>query len=248
YLTLPAPWRGQSTTAHMQRRASLTVCPRTGLPPGLRPQDQDMIKSEVSPRAWSRRAAATGTVFCLSMLALTLIYYPCLSLSREGGVFALSDHLYYISSYLASRRYGSWLDLQTFPFGQGFGIFQHPALSNPVWWIWELTNSDQITYLAAMFILFGGVLTYYLSVREKSIFWGIFAAFVCGIAVFNSSVMADYFATGMPQTYFQIGAAYFGCAMLLGFGLRSTRWLLLGIALLYFATLMDWPYAIFLIP
>jgi hypothetical protein len=205
-----------------------------------------MIRSKIWQRSLRGRAAVTGSIFFLSMLALTLIYYP--DLSREGYVFVLADHLYYISSYFASRRYGSWLDLQTFPFGQGFGIFQHPALPNPTWWILELTNSDQLTYFAAMFVLFAGVLTYYLSLREKSIFWAIFAAFICGTAVFNNSIMADYFATGMPQTYFQIGVAYFGCAILLGFGPRSTGWLLLGIALLYFAILMDWPYAIFLVP
>src|SRR5262249_29784181 len=209
--------------------------------------DRRMIKSEVSPRSFPRRAAATGAVFVVATLALTLIYYPDLS-SREGSVFVLSDHLLFISSYFASRRFGSWLDLQTFPFGQGFGIFQHPALANPTWWIWELTSSDQLTYISAMFVLFVGVLTYYLSLKETSIFWAIFAAFVCGIAVFNSSLMADYFATGMPQTYFQIGVAYFGCAILLGFGPRSTVWLLLGIALICFAIVMDWPYALFLIP
>jgi len=185
-------------------------------------------------------------VFVLSTLALTLIYYP--GLSREGAVFVLSDHLYFISSYLASRRFGSLLDLQTFPFGQGFGMFQHPALPNPSWWIWELTTSDQVTYFAAMFVLFGGVLTYYLSLRRNSVFWAIIAAFVCGTAVFNNFIMADYFATGVPQTYFQIGTAYFGCAILLGFGPRSTGWLLSGIALVYFAIVMDWPYVIFLIP
>jgi hypothetical protein len=205
-----------------------------------------MIKLESSQRPWLRRAATTGAVFVLSTLALTLIYYP--DLSREGNVFVLADHLYYISSYLASMRFGSLLDLQTFPFGQGFGVFQHPALANPSWWIWELTSSDQLTYIAAMFVLFGGVLTYYLSLREKSIFWGIFAAFLCGTMVFNNSVMADYYATGMPQTYFQIGVAYFGCAILFGFGPHSTRWSLLGIGLLYFAIVTDWPYAIFLIP
>src|ERR1700730_19312676 len=126
-----------------------------------------MTKLELSPRSWLRRVAATAAVFVLSTLALTLIFYP--DLSREGSVFVLSDHLYYISSYFASRRFGSWLDLQTFPFGQGFGIFQHPALANPTWWIWELTKSDQLTYLAAMFVLFCGVVAYYLSLREKSI-------------------------------------------------------------------------------
>jgi hypothetical protein len=99
-----------------------------------------------------------------------------------------------------------------------------------------------------MFVLFVGVLAYYLSFGEKSIFGAILAAFVCGIAVFSNSLMADYFATGMPQTYFQIGVAYFGCAILLGFGPRHVGWLSLGVALLYFAILMDRPYAIFLIP
>jgi hypothetical protein len=205
-----------------------------------------MIKFEDSLRSWLRRAAAPGSIFVLSTLALTLVFYP--ELSPKGSVFVSADHLYYISSYLASRRFGSWLDLQTFPFGQGFGIFQHPALANPSWWIWELTNSDQLTYLAAIFVLFSGVLTYYLSLREKSILWAISAAFACGTLVFNNYFMADYYASGMPQTYFQIGVAYFGCAILLGFGPRSTRWLLSGIALLYFAIVMDWPYAIFLIP
>ena len=185
-------------------------------------------------------------MFVLSTLALTLIYYP--DLSPKGSVFVSADHLYYISSYLASRRFGSLMDLQTFPFGQGFGVFQHPALPNPLWWIRELTNSDQLTYLAAMFVLFVGVLTYYLSLRGESTLWAIFAAFGCGTLVFNNLVMADYYATGMPQTYFQIGVAYFGCAILLGFGPRSTGWLLLGIALLYFAIVMDWPYALFLLP
>src|ERR1043166_892831 len=209
-------------------------------------QDQHMIKFDVPPRSSLRRAATTGAVFVLSTLALTLLYYP--DLSPRGSVFVSADHLYYISSYLASRRFGSLTDLQTFPFDQGFGIFQHPALPDPLWWIWELTNSDQLTYLAAMFVLFSGVLTYYLSLRATSIFWAILAAFACGTAVFNNSVMADYYATGMPQTYFQIGVAYFGCAILLGFGPRSTTWLLLGIALQYFAIVMDWPYALFLIP
>jgi len=204
------------------------------------------MKSEASLRSLLRRAAAPGAVFGLSALALTLIYYP--DLSREGAIFVLSDHLYFISSYLASWRFGSWLDLQTFPFGQGFGIFQHPGLAHPFWWIWKLTGSDQLTYLAAMFVLFAGVFTYYLGLRRKSIFSAIFAAFVCGTAVFNSDIMADYFATGSPQTYFQVGVAYLGCAILLGFGPRSTGWLLLGIALVYFAIVMDWPYAIFLIP
>ena len=77
-------------------------------------------------RSSLRRAALTGGVFFLSTLALTLIYYP--DLYRRDGIFDGADHLYYISSYLASRRFGSLLDLQTFPFGQGFGIFQHPAL------------------------------------------------------------------------------------------------------------------------
>jgi len=205
-----------------------------------------MIQSEVSLRSLLRRGAATAPVFILSTFALTLICYP--DLSRGEGIFAGADHLYFISSYLASRRFGSLMDLQTFPFGQGFGIFQHPTLVNPFWWIWELTNSDQLSYFAAMFVLFVGVVTYYLSLREKSIFWAIFAAFGCGTVVFNYRLMADYFATGNPQTYFQIGVAYFGCAILLGFGPRSARWLLSGIALLYFAIVMDWPYALFLLP
>jgi hypothetical protein len=140
------------------------------------------------------------------------------------------------------------MDLQTFPFGQGFGIFQHPALQNPFWWIWELTKSDQLTYVAVMFVLFVGVLTYYLSLRQKSIFWAVFAAFLCGTAVFNNSLMADYMATGSPQMYFQIGVAYFGCAILLGFGPRSIPWLLFGVALVYSTIIMDWTYAFFLIP
>jgi hypothetical protein len=205
-----------------------------------------MIKSQVSLRSLLRRGAATGAVFVLSVLALTLISYS--DLSRGEGIFAGADHLYFISSYLASRRFGSWMDLQTFPFGQGFGIFQHPAVANPFWWIWELTNSDQLSYLAAMFVLFVGVVIYYLSLKEKSIFWAIFAAFACGTLVFNPRLMADYFATGDPQTYFQIGVAYFGCAILLGFGPRSALWSLFGIALLYVAILMDWPYALFLLP
>jgi hypothetical protein len=209
-------------------------------------QDQHMIKFDAPPRSSLRRAATTGAVFVLSTLALTLIYYP--DLSPRGSVFVSADHLYYISSYLASRRFGSLMDLQTFPFGQGFGVFQHPALPNPLWWIWELTNSDQLTYLAAMFALFVGVLIYYLSLRGESTLWAIFAAFGCGTLVFNNLVMADYYATGMPQTYFQIGVAYFACAILLGFGPRSTGWLLFGIALLYVAIVMDWPYALFLIP
>jgi len=205
-----------------------------------------MMTFEVPPRPLLRRVAAFGAVFALSALALTLVYYP--DLSREGAIFVLSDHLFYVSSYLASRRFGSWMDLQSFPFGQGFGIFQFPALPHPFWWIWELTNSDQLAYLVAMFVLFGGVLTYYLSLRGKSIFWAIFAALVCGTAVFNNFIMADYFSAVMPQTYFQTGVAYFGWAILLGFGPRSTRWLLLGIALVCFAIVMDWPYAVFLIP
>jgi hypothetical protein len=204
-----------------------------------------MIKFKVPLQSSLRRVATTGLVFVLSTLALSLIYYPDLS---GEGVFASSDHLYYISSYLASRRFGSLMDLQTFAFGQGFGIFQHPALPNPLWWIWELTNSDQLIYFAAMFVLFGGVLGYYLSLREKSMFWALLAAFGCGTMVFNHFVMADYYATGMPQTYFQIGVAYFGCAILLGFGPRSAGWLLLGVALVCFAIVMDWPYAIFLVP
>jgi hypothetical protein len=205
-----------------------------------------MIKSEVSLRSLLRRGAATAPVFILSTFALTLICYP--DFSTGEGIFAGADHLYFISSYLASRRFGSLMDLQTFPFGQGFGIFQHPTLVNPFWWIWELTNSDQLSYFAAMFVLFVGVVTYYLSLREKSIFWAIFAAFGCGTLVFNYRLMADYFATGNPQTYFQIGVAYFGCAILLGFGPRSAGSLLSGIALLYFAIVMDWPYALFLLP
>ena len=205
-----------------------------------------MIKFAASLRPSLRRAVAPGAIFVLSTLALTLIYYP--DLRREGVVFTTVDHLYYISSYLASRRFGSLTDLQTFPFGQGFGIFQHPALPNPLWWIWELTDSDQLAYISAMFVLFGGVLAYYLSLRKRSILWAIFAAFVCGTAVFNNFIMADYYATVMPQTYFQIGVTYFGCAILLGFGPRSIPWLLFGVALLYFAIVMDWPYAIFLIP
>jgi hypothetical protein len=204
------------------------------------------VKSELLPRSLLRRIATTAAVFVLSTVALTLIYYP--NLSRGEGIFAGSDHLYYISSYLASRRFGALMDLQTFPFGQGFGIFQHPTLANPLWWIWEFTNSNQVTYFVAMFVLFVGVLTYYLSLRANSTFWSIFAAFGCGTMVFNHFVMADYYATGMPQTYFQIGVAYFACAILLGFGPRSTRWLSLGIALLCLAIVMDWPYALFLIP
>src|SRR5215470_11757818 len=131
-----------------------------------------MMKSEASLRSLLRRAAAPGAVFGLSALALTLIYYP--DLSREGAIFVLSDHLYFISSHLASWRFGSWLDLQTFPFGQGFGIFQHPGLAHPFWWIWRLTGSDQLAYLAAIFVLFAGVFTYYLGLRRKSIFSAIF--------------------------------------------------------------------------
>jgi len=205
-----------------------------------------MIELESSPGSLLRRAGATGLVFVLSALALTFIYYPIVS--RDGAVFASSEHLYFISSYLASRRFGSWLDLQSFPFGQGFGVFQHPSQLHPLWWIWELTNSDQLTYFAAVFVMFAGVVTYYLSLRRKSILFAILAAFACGTLVFNNSLMADYFAIIVPQTYFQIGVAYFGCAILLGFGSRSTLWLLLGIALVYFAIVMDWAYAMFLVP
>jgi hypothetical protein len=205
-----------------------------------------MMDSHVSLPPLFRRVTATLVIFILSTLALTVIFYP--ELTPGGSLFVSADHLYYISSYFASRRFGSWLDLQTFSFGQGFGIFQHPILANPLWWIWELTNSDQLTYLAAIFVLFSGVLTYYSSLRERSTFWAIFAAFACGTLEFNNSVMADYYATGMPQTYFQMGVAYFGCAILLGFGPRSAGWLLFGIGLLYFAVLMDWPYALFLMP
>jgi hypothetical protein len=205
-----------------------------------------MIKPGVSPRSWLRRAATAGLVFVLSALALTFIYYPVLT--RKGSIFATSEHLYFGSSYLASRHFGSWLDLQSFPFGQGFGVFQHPSVLHPLWWIWELTNSDQLTYFAAIFAVFSGVLTYYSSLRRKSALWAVFAAFACGTIVFNERLMADYFALGVPQTYFQIGVAYFGCAILLGFGRRSTGWLLLGVAVVYFSIMMDWAYAIFLIP
>jgi hypothetical protein len=205
-----------------------------------------MVQIEVWARSLLKRVATIGPVFVLSTFALTLIYYP--NLSPRGSTFVSADHLYYISSYLASRRFGSLMDLQTFPFGQGFGIFQHPALLNPFWWIWELTNSDQLAYVAAMFVLFIGVLTYYLSLQVRSIFWAVLAGFACCTLVFNNSVMADYYATGMPQTYLQIGVAYFGCAVLLGFGPRSPCRLLLGVALIYFAIIMDWPYAIFLLP
>src|ERR1700756_4813067 len=115
-----------------------------------------MIKMKVSQRSPLR---PTAIVFVLLTLALTLIFYP--NMYRRDGIFNGADHLFYISSYLASRRFGSLLDLQTFPFGQGFGIFQHPGHPNPLWWIWELTNSDQLTYFAAMSVLFCGVLTYY---------------------------------------------------------------------------------------
>jgi hypothetical protein len=205
-----------------------------------------MTPFESSPRPLLRRAAASGAVVVLSALGLTLIYHA--DLSREGGIFVLSDHLHFISSYLASRRFGTWLDLQTFPFGQGFGLFQHPAGAHPFWWIWELTSSDQLAYFAAMFVLFAGVLTYYLSLRKNSVFCAIFAAFLCGTAVFNPSLMADYMATGSPQLYFQIGVAYLGWAILLGFGRRSTAWLSLGIVVVTFSIVMDWPYAVFLLP
>lgn len=205
-----------------------------------------MIPFAASPRPLLRRAAASGAVVVLSALALTLVYHS--DLSGEGGIFVLSDHLHFISSYMASRRFGSWLDLQTFAFGQGFGLFQHPARAHPFWWIWELTNSDQLAYFAALFVLFAGVLTYYLSLRKNSVVWAIFAAFLCGTAVFNPSLMADYMAAGSPQLYFQIGVAYLGWAILLGFGPRATAWLSLGIALIYFSIVMDWPYAVFLLP
>src|SRR5262249_6725395 len=204
-----------------------------------------MIKSEMS--LWSLAyVSRVGLIFLLSTVALILIYCP--DLIREGFVFANVDHLLFIASYAASKHFGSLLDLQTFPFGQGFGVFQYPALLNASWWIWDLTKSDQLTYLASMFVLFGGVLVYYLSLRPRGVFSAIVAAFGAGTMVFNNFLMADYFATAMPQTYFQIGMAYFGCATFLGFGAGSFRWLLLGIGSLSYAVAMDWPMAIFLIP
>ena len=204
-----------------------------------------MIKSEMS--LWSLvYVSRVGLIFLLSTVALILIYCP--DLIREGFVFANVDHLLFIASYAASKYFGSLLDLQTFPFGQGFGVFQYPALLNASWWIWDLTKSDQLTYLASMFVLFGGVLVYYLSLRPRGIFLAIVAAFGAGTMVFNNFLMADYFATAMPQTYFQIGVAYFGCATFLGFGSGSLRWPLLGIGSLSYAVFMDWPMAIFLIP
>ncbi len=186
------------------------------------------------------------TAFGILTAAFTIIYFPFLK--ATGYIFSNADHLFFFSSFLASRRFGTLLDLQSFAFGQGFGLFQSPAIQHPFWWLFDVTRSAQIACALAEILMFAGILAYTLALRKINLYWAILIATVGTSLLFNQKILADYAVPADPQFYPQIGLAYFASAIFLGFGPRSTWWILAGIVMVFFVIVMDWQYVVFVLP
>jgi len=184
--------------------------------------------------------AVVGLAAAFVWLGLPVFYYS------GGYLLSNVDGVYYFSSYMASRRFGTPFDLQTFAFGQGFGAFQHPTILHPFWWIFEFTRSVQIAYLATELTLFLAVMIF-VRILSRSFALAIACGFLATAAFFLPEYFVDHFGTVMPQHVLQIALVYLALA-LIGFGTDDWRWLPAGFAILVYCTVMDSLYLAFIAP
>ena len=157
-----------------------------------------------------------------------------------------SDPLFFYASFKASQHFGSLIDLQTFAFGQGFGGFQHPTILNPFWWVFDWTQSVVLSYYFTIAVLLLSVATYYRALGA-TVYSGLFAGPMVCVVFFNAWFIVDFFGPVAPQAIVQIGFVYFGLATLTGPFAFFPR-MLVGLILLGWSVLMDWQYAVFLVP
>ncbi len=168
-------------------------------------------------------------------------------LHAHGYQFTTVDTLFYLSSFTAARRFGTFLDLQTFAFDQGFGAFQVPTILHPFWWIFTTTQSVVFSHYCVQLILFAGVFVYARALRI-----GTLACIVCAALTvalyFDVTIRADYFAGVAPWHVAQIGIGYLAVGLILRGAPRNVGALSAGLILLLATALIDWFYAIFLVP
>jgi hypothetical protein len=192
------------------------------------------------------RAPAIKLTLLVSAFAAAFALIFVQSFRPLGYLFTNVDALLFFSSFHAARHFGSIADLQTFAFGQGFGAFQHPALFNLFWWLFDWTASVQLAYLITEFLVFVSIFAFAYFASNSVLASGV-AAFFATSFFFVPALFVDHFGTAVPQAILQIAFAYLGLAAI-GFGLRSHVWMIAGFAILLYAIITDWMYFIFIVP
>jgi hypothetical protein len=192
-------------------------------------------------REWANSAAFVTLVLTACVV---LILIPVFWLF--GYEFSNVDSLYYLSGFVASRHFGTLLDLQSFAFGQGFGAFQHPTVLNVFWWVFDWSDSVQLAYIFTELSVFACVLTFAFWL-SRNLLVAIVSGFLTVAIFFIPRLFADHFGPTMPQHILQIGLCYLALA-LVGFGLPRRVFMAAGFAVLVYVAMMDWLYLVFVLP
>jgi hypothetical protein len=163
-----------------------------------------------------------------------------------GYAFSNVDPLFFVSSFTASRRFGTLFELQTFAFGQGFGAFQYPTILDVFWWVFTFFDSVQVAYIFTEISLFLCVLlfAFWLS---RNLLVSIASGFLTVVVFFIPRFFADHFGTAAPQHVLQIAFCYLGLA-LIGFGLQNRILMAAGLLVLVYVAMMNWLFFVFVVP
>lgn len=189
------------------------------------------------------RPTRSIAIFICLVAALALSFAPNSDLR-----FTNSDPLLFISSFNASRLFGSLWDLQSFAFGQSFGAFQFPTILDPTLWVFALSHqSVPLTFYFAIVATFFGTLVYYYALRRQ-VFVGIAVAFVTCTVLFNLQFSADFVSAIAPNIIAQLGLIYLTTGLMMIVGANSVVWMTLLFAFLFYVVISGWAFGMLTVP
>jgi hypothetical protein len=142
---------------------------------------------------WSNNAAF---VILAMACGWVLLFIPIFWLF--GYSFSNVDPLFFVSSFVASRRFGTLFEFQTVSFGQGFGAFQYPTILDVFWWVFTFSDSVQVAYIFTEISLFLCVLTFCFWL-SRNLLVSIASGFLTAAVFFIPRLFADHFGTVAPQ-------------------------------------------------
>jgi hypothetical protein len=163
-----------------------------------------------------------------------------------GYSFSNVDPLFFVSSFVASRRFGTLFEFQTFAFGQGFGAFQYPTILDIFWWVFTFSDSVQVAYIFTEISLVLCVLSFCFWL-SRNLLVSIASGFLTAAVFFIPRLFADHFGTVAPQHILQIALCYLALA-LIGFGLQNRVLMAVGLVVLVYVAMMNWLFFVFVVP